>query len=465
MKQSFNIYALSYLICIIILIIGCKKNDWYDIKSDKGLAIPATLKDMQALLDNVSIMNDGSIGIGEVGSDGHYIKDNVFLRLGNNEHNAYTWSNDKPYISVADWAGVNNDGAYPKIYYCNLVLEGLKKISPTDNNERLQWNNIMGQALFQRARSFYELTQVFAPPFDPISANIDLGIPLRLESDINIPSKRSTVTQNYEQIIKDLNASKELLTVTPLYKTRASKPAVFALLARIYLSMEEYENAGACADSCLLLYNTLLNYNSIDTNLISPFPIFNSEVIFHARMLTYTSTLTNMFIDQDLYALYNDNDLRKTVFFKKNFNTGEIKTRGNYTGSIAFFSGLATDEIYLIRAECFARANNVNKAMEDLNTLLRKRWKDGTFSDLTTTNSEDALKKILEERKRELLLRGLRWSDLRRLNRDERFKTVITRIISDIVYRIEPGSYKYTLPIPDDIIQIAGLAQNPGWSK
>ncbi|MET7000171.1 RagB/SusD family nutrient uptake outer membrane protein [Chitinophaga defluvii] len=450
---------------ILISTLGCKKGEWYDVKTDKSLAVPSTLKDMQALLDNVGVLNGSTIALGEIGSDGHSIKDADAQRLGDTEYNAYTWSYGKPYITVADWASNNDIGAYPRIYYCNTILDGVKKLTPANNEEQLLWNSIKGQALFHRAKNFFDLAQVFAPPYNVTTANTDLSIPLRLESDINIPSKRSSVKETYEQIINDLLTAETLLPATPLFKTRASRPAVFALLARTYLCMQDYVNAKKFADSCLKNFNTLLDYNILSTTDAQPFTIFNPEVIFHSRMLSYRSIRAAMIIDPELYDLYDSNDLRKEIFFTKNLTTGEVKSKGTYTGTVLLFTGLASDEVYLIRAESNARSGNSKAAMEDLNNLLRKRWKAETFKEFTAIDAEDALRQVLNERKKELLLRGLRWSDLRRLNQDERFKITINRIISGTTYTLEPESFKYTLPIPDDIIQITGMTQNLGWGK
>src|SRR5690606_30895101 len=117
-------------------------------------------------------------------------------------------------------------------------------------------------------------------------------------------------------------------------------------------------------------------------------------------------------------------DLRKTLYFQKN-GDDSYSFKGSYDGSAAFFIGLATDELYLIRAECSARSGNVADAMKDLNHLLEMRIKKDVFVPLLASNSESALDIILLERKKELLFRGTRWSDLRRLNNDpERMITI-----------------------------------------
>jgi len=462
MKYSSKEYTIQVLLYIVMFVFGCKKAEWYDVKTDKSLAIPTTLGDMQALMDNGDL-NSFGVGMGEIASDGGYVLDQSAQTLAPSIINAYTWSHDKLYVNVSDWSGGKLIGGYPKIFYCNLVLEGLEKIKTTNTEDQLKWNNIKGQAHFMRAKSFYELSQVFAPPFEVATAAGKLGLPLRLESDVNIPSKRSTLKQTYEQIINDLLIARGVLPITPLYKTRGSKTAVYAMLARVYLSMEDYNKAGLYADSCLLIYNKLLNYNSLNPSATSPIEIFNPEVIFHS--LTLASLSSRLLIDPDLYSLYENNDLRRIVFYKKNNNTAAITFKGGYGGSSAPFSGIATDEIYLIRAECNARRNKVSAAMNDLNLLLENRFVTGTFTKLTAIDANDALRQILIERRKELLVRGLRWSDLRRLNRDERFKVTLTRTVLGKTYILPPNSYQYTFPIPDDIISITGMEQNEGWEK
>lgn len=454
--------GLFYVTCFE----ACKKDGWYDIKSDVQLSIPRTLKDMQALLDNGNVFNTFSPSMGEIASDGHYVSNSRAATLSGYNWNAYTWSHERRNENVADWINGNASGSYKRIYYANVIIDGLGKISLQGVSEQAELNNIKGQAYFHRARTFYELSQIFAPPYEAATANAKLGIPLRLESDIEIPTTRSSLKATYDQIFSDLDIARNLLPEKAQFATRPSRLAVYALLARIYLSMEEYVKAGEYADSCLDIHRTLIDFSTLDSNITSnPIIGYNSEILFYTQMGALTPiSFANLLIDKNLYNLYENADLRRKIFFNKNPSTDLITYKGTYSsrGFNTCFAGLATDELYLIRAEASARAGNAAAAMDDLNTLLRKRF-SGTYIDLTATDAEDALFKVLTERKKELLLRGLRWSDLRRLNRDNRFKVTISRTVSGVNYSIEPDSYKYTFPIPDDIIAATGMVQNTGW--
>jgi hypothetical protein len=164
-------------------------------------------------------------------------------------------------------------------------------------------------------------------------------------------------------------------------------------------------------------------------------------------------------IDSNLYQSYSPNDLRKTLFFSNN-NNGTFGFRGSYSGATGLVPGIIVDELYLIRSECNARLNNVGAAMQDLNTLLITRWKTGTFVPFAATTSAAALSIILTERRKELLYRSLRWSDIKRLNREGAGIT-LRRVLNGTVYELLPNSNHYALPLPDKLIQQTGIVQNP----
>ena len=73
-----------------------------------------------------------------------------------------------------------------------------------------------------------------------------------------------------------------------------------------------------------------------------------------------------------------------------------------------------------------------------------------------------SLSKDLAERRKELIQRGLRWTDLRRLNLDPRFAVTIERVVQGATYQLLPNDLRYTFLIPNDEIFANGLIeQNP----
>src|SRR5690606_34836403 len=129
-----------------------------------------------------------------------------------------------------------------------------------------QYNNIKGQALFFRAKNVLAANVIWCPAYDEATASTELGLPLRRSTDFNETSVRSSVKDTYEQIISDLKQAISLLPNIPISYVRPSKPAAYACLSRTYLSMRKYSEAGLYADSCLQLFNELIDYNSLVGN-------------------------------------------------------------------------------------------------------------------------------------------------------------------------------------------------------
>jgi hypothetical protein len=417
--------------------------------------VPHTLADLQALLDNSSVFNSAQPTLGELGSDDFYINYSDWQALyANFEINGYIWAKDiYNGEEVTDWML-----PYQRVFYENYILETIENVAK-DSTNAAEWNNVKGSALFGRAFNFYSLADLFAKPFDSSTAGTDPGIPLRLHSDINGKSTRATVKETYDQIISDLKASLLLLPDLPAYKMRASKAASYALLARTYLNTGSYAESLLYADSCILLQPSLMNYNNLDISSSYPFALFNEEVIYHAAF-SYFDAISNYvaIVDSAIYESYDQNDLRKYLFIDT--TDGHPRFKGGYDGYTGF-KGIAADEIYLISAECNARLGNIKQAMGRLNTLLLNRWEMGTFIPYAASTSDDALRLILNERRKELIFRGLRWTDLRRLNKDPRFAITLIRNLNGSVYELKPNDARYVWPIPDKEIQISGIAQNP----
>jgi hypothetical protein len=456
------------ILCLILLYCSfsaCNKQDeWLDTKNNKSDVVPRTLSDFQGMLDNFYYMNYLFPGIGLVGADNFYVTDDHFNALQQTEKNAYIWAKDIYQTEQSyDW-----NSAYQIIENANLVLHGLEGIT-REASDAAAYDNAKGSALFYRAYAFYSLAQLFCKPYSAATAATDLGLPVRLTWDVNERSVRCSVAETYQQMISDAKTAVDLLPVTPQYIMRPSKPSANGLLAKIYLTMEDYENAGIYANNSLQDFHTLIDYNS---PLVSPtapwrFPTYpnNPEISFYAYQNGFFSvypfsTGGSGYVVPELYNAYANNDLRKTILYTDN-GAGEQQYEGNYAATFANFCGIATNEILLIRAESYARQGNAENAMADLNTLLEKRYVTGTFTPLHATDANDALVKVLQERRKELPFTGqLRWEDLRRLNKDERFAVTLTRTVNGQTYTLPPNDPRYVYPIPDNEIQVSGIRQN-----
>ena len=452
MKRNYILLGL-----LLLQMSSCKK--WLDVKSNIADVTPTTLEDYQALADNDRTNNGGSSGLALVSSDNYYVTYTTWQARSAVERNSYVWASELyEGSSPAEWskpfAVVNN---------ANIILEGIAAIPVTPANTSA-WNNTRGSALFMRALSFFNLAQTFSPHYNKASANTDKGIPLRLKADANDISVRASVEETYQQILTDLKEAADLLPVSPAYQTRPGKAAAYGLLAKTYLIMGDYAQSFTFSDKAIAVYNTLIDFNTLNAAATNPFPAYpgNKEIIYYISSSTYLIFQNaNPITDSVLYQSYAANDLRKTIFYKLNNNLPQF--RANYLGAVnGFFSGIASNELYLIRAESNARLGNTGAALTDLNTLLLKRWKTGTFVSFTAATPAEALTKILTERRKELPFTGsTRWEDLRRLNTDPLFAKTLTRQLNGVTYTLPPNDRRYTLPIPDEEIKLSGITQNP----
>lgn len=447
--------------CCLCVLMSCSKNAFLDQKPNSSIIIPTTLTELRAMLDYTQVFTF-SPGLGEMAADDYYMLPVNWQALSSVvERNSYTWEADlySNQLSVPDWSI-----PYQQILYTNIVLEQLEKIQPATSELR-EWEDIKGSALFKRAWALSNLVQHFAAVFDSATMNTAPGVPIRLTTDVKKYLPRNSIKECYDQVFNDLmQAAKLLLPVVPaIAKNRPGKPAVYALAARNALFTGQYEKAKNYADSVLQLYNHLTDYNTVSTTAVTPFDRSTPEVLYYCQAISQYAILstisTTVFSDTGLYRSYNMNDLRRSIFFRSISGQNMGFKRG-YSGTTISFTGLATDEIYLIRAESLARLGQTNAALTDLNTLLQKRWRTGTFTPVTAVNAADALTKIIAERRKELVWRGLRWQDLKRYNK-EGFNIRLQRIIGADNYTLEPGSNKYIFPIPQEEISLSGIIQNP----
>ncbi len=425
-----------------------------DIQSNNRLVVPNTLEDLQGLLDYSRTMNLNFGVLGERASDNSFIPEANFKTIPTDEKAQYLWQ-EALYTFPNDWSTL-----YTVVYNSNLALEKLQKIERHKDNS-VSWDQVKGSALLFRASAYLNLLWTHSNVFNTNTAGTDLGIVLRESSDFNVPSFRSSVKDGYGLVLTDLKAAISLLPTEASHVMRPSKIAAYGLLARAYLSMRDYKQALTYANLYLEIKNGLMNYNDQTIVKITanyPFAMFNEETAFYMQLRNSNLTAAYTNVDSTLYKSYEEDDLRKTAFFKK--TNAVINFKGQYTGTSSLFGGIATDEMYLVRAECLARETRLEEALSDLNRLLITRYKTGTFTPFQNMSASQVLERVLIERRKELLYRGLRWIDIKRLNLEGKGISLV-REGDGVREELKPNDNRYAIPLPADIIRLTGMPQNP----
>lgn len=445
-----------HLLYCSFLLLSSSCNKFLDEKPDIKMAVPKTLADCELLLNDYTTMNMSYPISGEIGVDDYYLDTDTWASLPKIEQrNAYIWVDD-PYDDAVQW-----QKPYKTVYLSNQILEILADLKVEKGS--MAHRKAIGAAYFFRAFAFHQLAEVFAPAYTQATASTTYGIPLRLKAGIDEASVRADLQQTYDRIIADYNAAIQYLPVSEQLIGRPHKAAAYAGMARVYLGMGRFAEAYAYADSCLTLKSQLMDFNHLSTFDELPIPQYNVEVLFSAIVGNAGPlAMTRALVDPTLYDSYQARDLRKKVFFQMNeYPEGSYAYKGNYdNGYSNLFVGLTTSEIFLIRCEAAVRTGKVDQALDDLNRLLQARWRTGYYVPITERDPEILLDLLLAERRKELLFRGRRWADLKRLNLEPRFAKQLLRKVGGKEYRLEPNDPKYAFRIPETVIRLSNIPQN-----
>ncbi|UMQ43080.1 RagB/SusD family nutrient uptake outer membrane protein [Chryseobacterium sp. Y16C] len=453
MKKLITMLTSIFLISFVI---GCS-DKWLEEKQDIKLIVPATLNDLDLLLNADLFQYDGRGGI-ETSCDDYEFTIEQYNQISFGfDRDFIIWKKDRNYenlnlVQQNEWKC-----AYSQIQVCNVVLKRLISIERNNSNQ-IEYDRIKGTAQYHRAKQFLNMAMTFSKNYEQSTANTDLGIPIKLDDDIDENVKRATVEQTYQQIIQDLRQSAQNLPITQPDYTKVTKAGAFALLARTFLYMNSFNDAKSAADSSLKYNSFVQDFNQItNTSASRPLNIQSKEIHVRGVMVKSSSNPTTGRINTMLYNQYTNDDLRKVLFFRSEAD-GKVTFKGSFLSSL--FTGTTTAEVLLILAEAKARLNDTKGSLEALNKLALNRYKKENFVPFSASSNANALDIVLKERRKELLARGLRWQDLKRLNIDPKYSINLTRTIGTEIFTLPANDPRYVLPIPQFVIDFNHIEQN-----
>lgn len=406
-----------------------------------------------------------SIGLGLYADE---LKPGVYNQ-GNDQYTNSVFSGESYWQNM--YAGDNiTAGAF--VFRLNSFIEGISGSSGIPEETK---NRFIGEAKFLRALCYFYLVNLYG------------GVPIITNTDYRTTAflPRNTESEVYDQIMVDLHEAKNSLkddylgpdmesSITDRY--RANKTVVSALMARVFLYQQKWQQA---ADEASIVISD--NRYQLETDLNRVFLLGSAEAIWQLQPVTVkywygdgNNTAEGNFFLSDmenqqftvssflLSAFESDADKRKLLWldtlsngrivpYKYKTRAGDPKQEGVMLFRLA--------EQYLIRAEAKAKLNDVSGAQNDLNII---RTRAGLTH--TTANDETSLiEAILQERRLELFSEfGHRWMDLKRTGKLNDLMKVVYPIKNPQSPTWE--SFKALLPLSiEDLQKNANLVQNPGW--
>lgn len=371
---------------------------------------------------------------------------------------------NKNYSLYKDWYAVIKD--------CNIIIEAMEQKS-SDHAKQL-----CAAAKGMKGVCYYNLLRNYCKPYDPATAEKDLGLCIIDKFDIdNVPSRSSLeVTANY--VISTLKTSIAYGISDDKYLFTAD--VVKAFLAKTLFWTEDWDAVYDLCEELVEKYPmvTIGEYAAVlnaqfekGTGIIVRSRINNnnsSSVSIRSQAVSDMMTRPVNYELVKLFAPYNEKDIRYTTFFtSKRKNSKEP------------FGRVRTSELYLMMAECLAHKGEDQKALDVVNYIRSNRIKEYIPYTLETLPKVDnaaliqvdalgepltpLMQAILNERRMEMCFEGDRWFELKR-NGSPEF-TIITDQIG-IWQKYTTRSYMYTFPVNKDDVDLKDyIKQNEGYEE
>lgn len=362
------------------------------------------------------------------------------------------WENKNAYPGDTDPYKV----IYNQLLGINSCLDGIDGAEGPE----VERKTIKAQALALRAFYYFNLVNIYGEPYNHNKKA--LGVPLKTSGSIVTTIKRATVEEVYNQIIKDLTQA-----ITLFEKVEKTKDLFFnitsaqILLSRVYLYMEQWENAVATATAAIASGDGLTNLceepyakymmMSKQEQALAKVPeVFTWGLSSHSEVeWRYGRGLDAAFsfywVSDELFDSYSEKDVRPLLWFPKRTILKVTSHSKDW-----FYRAIRLSEAYLNRAEANAQLNNTADAIKDLNALRYKRIVN--YKEVSSVNN--LLNEVREERRKELCMENHRWFDLRRYGMPAITKKFQDNADSDwMVYTLKEKDPAYTLPIPEYIIE------------
>ncbi|MFT3827437.1 MAG: RagB/SusD family nutrient uptake outer membrane protein [Chitinophagaceae bacterium] len=478
--KTYSAYLYIIVAGMMTLTTSCKKS-FLEVLP-KGSVIAGTADDYGRLLTNATLLNISANPQVMLGDDVIAIK-SYFDAATTREQRLFRWDDE---VYEPEENAPELDGLMTNIYLYNKIINEVMSADGPDTQKK----SLRAEALTGRAWTLFLLINFYGKPFTSATAAQDPGFPLVNSADVTLVNfTRASVQDVYNQIVSDLETAIPDLPAKLTVRLRMSRPLGKALLGKVYVFMQEFDKALPLFNSAFddlaqsAITVKLYNYNQTFATGGSFLPIAalggptlpthaaNEENIFSRQFSNTYAYFVNTFVmSPSTSVLFKSSDLRLKFYATKAYPSGTLPTNAyRRVGPLLTQVGFVLPDLYLLRAECFARSGQLTKATDDLLTLRKNRMPDADAA-IPADTSADKVKLvsfIMEERLREFAVQGYRWFDMRRISVDPLLtglqfshKLMTADGVLSASYSLKPERLVLRFP-PKVMAQNPGMANNP----
>lgn len=421
-------YICIYLLTGVSLILGSCTNQLFQD--------PITSKDLSVFLSNeteveeyvnavyANLQFNGLYGL-YLPAFGEIPSDNTYDEVPANDDGMYGQLDEFTTIPANGIVTATWRDSYQGIQKTNVVLNRIDNITYQDEKVKQARK---GEMKFIRALLYFNLVRLYG--------DVPLVTEQTTDPNAYFGQGRTAADEVYQQIIKDLTESIEVLPTTTSQPGRVIKTAAQSLLGKVYLTQKQY----ALAESQLLAVVTSGQHLLMTT----PAEVFslsnenNKEIIFAVQFAsgvngnTEGSTMFQQFSPsgtqtgakghnlptKSLYNLYEQTDLRKDTYVK--LTSSGIPFNGKLTKPSNLVTDGGSDVVVLRYADVLLMLaeveNEMEKTAEATKYLNPVRLRANQLP-IDVASQIDLREAIDLERRLELVGEGHRWFDLLRTDR------------------------------------------------
>lgn len=469
-------------LCLSLGLSSC--NDWLDIEP-KGKIILTTAEEYGQLFDNVSYIQYPLTDISFL-DDEVWVNTQVLVN-GWNSMNLSTANilYNEDYDRSENAGG--NAGSLGSTFFQGMY-ERITKVANTIiynagdgqiKGSSAEITRLVAQAKAYRAFAYFALINMYAKPYNAETAATDGGVPIRTDAFVEVQPEpaKSSVADVYALMEKDLSEAIPDLPEAATTIYRFNKAAGYALKAKIHLFKKEFDACIAAAEE-----SYKLNHQTYDLtariDMVKHYPEPAIYATGEENLMFATSSTTYFLLHPDLIALFRKGltdygqsedvyDMRLGLYQQPPKAVKDYQVTLQYMPEALQYAtnsvGFRTTEVMLMLAECYARQGNNDKVKEYMLPYLTSRYAHYDHSKLQIPGDvTDAVKFVLNERRKELTMGYNRFFDLRRLNTEPEYRTEpvrtipqdtsVTPGIPQDTYTLEYNSPLYVLPFPTRVL-------------